>query len=152
MSFASVFINGLSGHIHTNESNSASKCSWDWKFIVSASSCPWHGCALASQCSLAKFLVLLWSSTVHGPSLEGSFHVATLFWRLRELPSIGRCGGVTAGLGVRDWQRACCQWLDHPRLRCSGCRATCKHFFPYLHERQSREEFLFPACFSGAVS
>lgn len=36
VTFASTFANGLSGYIHTNESNGASKCSWDCKFIVSA--------------------------------------------------------------------------------------------------------------------
>lgn len=36
VTFASTFTNELSGYIHTNESNGASKCSWDCKFIVSA--------------------------------------------------------------------------------------------------------------------
>lgn len=33
--FASGFTNELLGYIPANEVNSASKCSWDWKLIVS---------------------------------------------------------------------------------------------------------------------
>lgn len=86
--FASTLTNRLLGYIHANELNSASKCSWDLKLIVStlkltsARFCPGQQMLSQTICDV------VWG--LHGPYPIGSLDVATLFQRLRELISIDR--------------------------------------------------------------
>lgn len=67
MTFASIFTNELLGYIRANELNGASKCSWDWKLIVStlkltlAWFCPGYSVVLNNLwCSLGVSMDPTW--------------------------------------------------------------------------------------------